>query len=959
MADARPDPYVLQYQMTGRSKWLEAPAHLREQVLAQNPLYMTAFDILPMVTDEMDEDELARVKYRGDLYFDWDGEIEDVLQEVNQVLDTLRDDYLIDPACLDLALTGGRGVHLRIPRVCYDQGPEKEGVPFLPLIGKEFANALDTPSMDGRVYSMGRGRMWRTTNVQRENGNYKVPVTADEMRSMTVERYAELVKAPREIPPRSEATPSHRLSGLYVRAKQTISNGLKRAKGGRRTSQRDLELLKSLGGITGTVRDAFDGKNINQDKGLNQIAMQLALTAQAIGIESIDEFLNETKEFIEARASIPGTSHGTVAAVRQEMRRLFKYVYKHDCYQYSSAGLRSILVPDSSGYLDLDGVKHTATGDGETVEVDPKAYSEVMASLCGGLHQTPAAVMQRTKDGAVPLTNAVFNPQTYCTVLVDADTRETVTTKVGLTVDGEAKKPFTVDTHVFDGAKSLRNALNREDAVCPGINSDKDVQNVLAMLQLTLKAINKPKQLVKAIEGLYVCQPARIGYGEEKSAHKSLAWISPYGCLSSGEETYAFHSHQHANGVMHSNVLAAPELENTPHFKETVRSLLTFLHSDFAIGATLGWLVACILKPILFHTFPQFPLLSLVGEAGSGKTTTLVNLMKLFYYDTPVKIQSAGGPTPYAWEQMVAMSSSIPVIMDEYKPSTLGSKKMHMDSILHDVYTVGQEKQRGRGGGSLQLTSQRLVGSVCYIAETMHESTAVQERSIVVQFAKAIKDGKGPQYQMLMERGDAISALGLYLIKHLVYAPDGFEKATQMYKASRESCRSLLLDMGNDRVVENIAVVCTGLEFLKATLNCMFGSEFDNRLDILKESVMKPSNHANMSTLSEATKAMQRLAYLSRLPEGDSNKLTKGRDYKYAEGDLVVDIDVESCFYKLAAVSRSAGVGLIYNDVTPFRHALFTYAATVSTRPLTDLEGATVVRMDVAKLAKEGISLKK
>ncbi len=43
-------------------------------------------------------------------------------------------------------------------------------------------------------------RMWRTPNVVRENGNYKVPLTADEALNMTAANYLQLCAAPRSAP---------------------------------------------------------------------------------------------------------------------------------------------------------------------------------------------------------------------------------------------------------------------------------------------------------------------------------------------------------------------------------------------------------------------------------------------------------------------------------------------------------------------------------------------------------------------------------------------------------------------------------------------------------------------------------------------------------------------------------------------------------------------------------------
>ncbi len=60
----------------------------------------------------------------------------------------------------------------------------------MPLIFREVAYKLFVDTLDMRVYSARRGRMWRAPGVQRENGKFKVPLTKDEAFNMRVKDYA-------------------------------------------------------------------------------------------------------------------------------------------------------------------------------------------------------------------------------------------------------------------------------------------------------------------------------------------------------------------------------------------------------------------------------------------------------------------------------------------------------------------------------------------------------------------------------------------------------------------------------------------------------------------------------------------------------------------------------------------------------------------------------------------------
>lgn len=100
----------------------------------------------------------------------------------------------VDPQVLRIYLSGRKGVHVIIPAACYG---DHEGDPMLPLIHRELiSNILQAiggkiGTLDRNIYDMGQGRLLRRENIQRSNGRYKVPVSFDELTSLT---YPELEK---------------------------------------------------------------------------------------------------------------------------------------------------------------------------------------------------------------------------------------------------------------------------------------------------------------------------------------------------------------------------------------------------------------------------------------------------------------------------------------------------------------------------------------------------------------------------------------------------------------------------------------------------------------------------------------------------------------------------------------------------------------------------------------------
>jgi hypothetical protein len=140
--------------------------------------------------------------------------------------------------------SGSRGFHAEIPQALFIPKPPKAGVQELPQIYREMLYQVYTDTMDLRVYTGRKGRQWRTPNVQRENGKFKVPVTAAEIREMNAEDYQELVSAPRAWPEIASPRLNNFLAVIYSKAEQKVSEGVKK----RGSSQKDLNLLNRYKG---------------------------------------------------------------------------------------------------------------------------------------------------------------------------------------------------------------------------------------------------------------------------------------------------------------------------------------------------------------------------------------------------------------------------------------------------------------------------------------------------------------------------------------------------------------------------------------------------------------------------------------------------------------------------------------------------------------------------------------
>jgi hypothetical protein len=216
---------------SSKEEWHEALAEMREEIVAKKkPRYTTVLDLDTLIQKSHTREDIDKVKYRGPFYIDFDGsnsDLDTVIGKVRQFINQLEENE-VDLDSLSWYASGSRGFHVEVPVALFTPKPSKTGVAQLPQIYREMLHQVYIDTMDLRVYSSRSGRQWRTPNVERENGKYKVPVTAQEIKDMTAEDYEELVSAPRAWPDIAAPKLNNFLAVIYSKAEQKVSEGVKK-----------------------------------------------------------------------------------------------------------------------------------------------------------------------------------------------------------------------------------------------------------------------------------------------------------------------------------------------------------------------------------------------------------------------------------------------------------------------------------------------------------------------------------------------------------------------------------------------------------------------------------------------------------------------------------------------------------------------------------------------------------
>ena len=157
-------------QVGGDEAWKAIPSGLLAGYVAEHkPNFVTVHAVSKIVTD-LEPDDLDKLTYQGPLNFDFDGtDIAFVAAKCNALLDKLEGMEL-DLSSIQIYATGGKGFHLEIPQACFMEKVPKPGTQNLPTAYREVALSLYVDTLDLRVYSQRRGRMWRVPGNLRKNG---------------------------------------------------------------------------------------------------------------------------------------------------------------------------------------------------------------------------------------------------------------------------------------------------------------------------------------------------------------------------------------------------------------------------------------------------------------------------------------------------------------------------------------------------------------------------------------------------------------------------------------------------------------------------------------------------------------------------------------------------------------------------------------------------------------------
>lgn len=973
------------YQLNGgEESWRPSPVANRQNLEEKDkPTFITVLSVSRLIDEsdpslKMTYEEKLKLAYDGPFYCDWDSEDELlVIEKVNQFLDKLEE-MRVDLHQCRLYATGGRGYHLEIPQEIFMEKIPAKGTIGLPGIYREMAYNLAVDTLDLKIYSGGRGRMWRTPNVKRTNNRYKVPVTLEEMRAMTPEKCIEITSNPRAPLPVARPIWTPDLAVEFDKAKQKVDGLLAQ----RKRYKPDPDTAKRA--QSDSVLMAMAGFGVREGTGFQELAMQLACAAATAGI-SEDTFVERCAGLIENHVS-DSRRYNTDSKRSEELRRMFRYMDGNFCYEFSIGAMKSVL---SHSAPDLDGIQVskedlkeeiTRAESEEATEMDE--YKDVAKGITlakFGVYKEIEGVRRRIC--AIGFDQSVLLKSTEQSTLVGYETT--------IVVNGQPQGRQMLELEALGSLNTFGRLAAKYGHAFQG--TDADVRTMMMRFVEQAKKRGKTMFIAKR-EGLDMLN---IPMHENPLFREDFVlWSDGNGVLLPPTHVEAglemsFQGYPDPHGVFKTDLALAPRLPewlkepgNRKALRETLEKLMTCQRSDL-LGKLLGWHVACFWKQLFQSVYGKFPLLHINGAAGVGKTETTILLSSLFNYRNEPRPTSPSSTT-FAMQQQMTSSASIPLIIDEYKPIEM-KPEVHnrMKAMFRDAYN---QRTVSRGGGTREsddyrsLHAAELSAPVIFIAEAAEDEAAVMERVVLATFSRppAIEGLKNlAKFQHVRQNHEHLGILGAYVAGRILkevskisfrdefdalYAEAQAKYMLTEADLSGDLTEEELLNKQNakERSVFNHTVARFGFRQFRALVNEALDNDLDDLMGELEEGIYTRLADLNAATTPEHIKVLMEIAQMSHVVEDERPEaIREGMEYAFINqgGRALIEIAIGSAYSRYRLYCKSHDMRPFFQTREAFMHSLRDSPTFVKHGIGEELALPHIYTFDITEMSKFGVTL--
>ena len=385
-------------------------------------------------------------------------------------------------------------------------------------------------------------------------------------------------------------------------------------------------------------------------------------------------------------------------------------------------------------------------------------------------------------EASYPITNFVFRP---VEMIVSED--ETQLTADLTTVRGETYR-LTFMTTDFSNQQKFKNLLNRNTIALSYLGGDGDLE----LLKGYVSELEwDEKRGVKAM-GVYEHDGRPVFVSKDGSIESGGAAVPDIVQLDKYRSI--------ESGILGCDPLTREKLLD-------IGKLLMSYNEPAKSVSILAWACGCFIKEHLRLRGVKFPHLFLIGEAGSGKSTTLERVLLPIFSGS--RVVAATQVTAFTLMKESASSNIIPLPLDEFKPSKTDRAKL---ATLYNHFRDSYDGHEGvRGRADLSVVTYDLSAPLIVAGEESADEAAIRERSIELLFSK--KDLKNADHRTAFNRiltsEEKLSDFGRTLLNTaLKTAP---ADAEEWYVEGKDRFN---VDLPS-RIVSNLACCYAGLRLLE------------------------------------------------------------------------------------------------------------------------------------------------
>lgn len=346
--------------------------------------------------------------------------------------------------------------------------------------------------------------------------------------------------------------------------------------------------------------------------------------------------------------------------------------------------------------------------------------------------------------------------------------------------------------YVWEGVTFTRRAFNSHAAFVKELPyaswqvlcGDHEVQSLLPYLMKQLTDKGLPRVQATSVLGRHGDRIVGVKYVITKDGVRTYD-DAPIVYVDSQRERPAF--------------LAHPLLEAQASELHGLLQRVLSLNARQVTYPLVGWFAASAFKPVLNALGVRFPILDVFGTKGSGKTTTIHLLSRMFGNTEPVSYDAT--TTRFVTLALMGATNSVPVSFSEFRAA-------HGTGILRYIllsYDVGRD---ARGHADQTTTTYPLLAPIVVDGEDMVSDPAAKERIIAVNMHD--EELTDPRRETLLQLSpEEVSSFAIPYLRSTL-SPE----VDELLRQARQRVSDTFPERIPDRVRNNLSTVAFGLGVL-------------------------------------------------------------------------------------------------------------------------------------------------